>query len=227
MNKLFSELQSNQRLRWGCWLILGILWFYGTLLLRDGAQAYVDQYGGTLKQYSRLTALAGQKQWLERGEAAKLLKVQMEGRLWQAGTPGLAQATFQDWMSQTLTQAGTTRPALTVTIFDEKSADVPGQNAKEGAGEPVLADLWKITARAEFDFSPPSFYKLMVQLGSNERRVVIESLTIRKEPAPRADIVMVAYFQKGKGQAGATTGIPLNNPLNNPIAPPPGIKAPF
>lgn len=205
MSNLVTELRNNQRLRWGTWLILGIIWFYGVLVLRDEARASIEQHDSTLKQYTRLKALSTQRQWLDRAESAKLTKVQMEGRLWQAGTSGLAQATLQDWLNLTLTQSGVTRPALTVTIVDEKSGDVSGENAKAGSADPLTTDLWKIRARVEFDFSPPSFYKLMAQLGAYEKRTVVESLTIHKEPVPRADMVLVAYFQSAKGRPVAAS----------------------
>lgn len=203
MNKLFLELENNRRLRLGAWLIVGIIGFYGVLLLRDEARASMEQHDSTLKRYSRLKALIDQKQWLDRVESAKLMKVQMEGRLWQAGTPGLAQATFQDWLNQTLTLSGVSRSALTVTMPDEQTGESASADAKVGVTDSKPTGLWKIKARVELDFSPQSFYKLMAQLGSNEKMTVVESLTIHKEPSPRAEMVLIAYFQSSKGPAVA------------------------
>jgi hypothetical protein len=203
---LLVQVRSNPRLRWGLWLILGIVWLYLVLVLRDLVAESRERYQGTIKKIALEQAQAQQKEWLGRVEPAKLLKVQMESRLWQASTSGLAEAAFQDWLNQMLQQAAIGRANLTVTSAEGKPA---GESAGGGAEHPdfesVPADLWKIKAKLEFDFSLQSFLAFMTQVGSGDKKTVVESLVIRKEPAPRVEVVLVAYFQKQENSRQSRT----------------------
>lgn len=193
-----AQIRNNPRLRWGIWLIFGILWLYAILVLRDQLGEKTEQYAGTLKKLARIQAEASQKDWLERVGPAKILRVQVESRLWQAGTSGLAQAAFQDWLNQMFLQAAVSRPTITLSALDEKVPEKADEAEKAGATAAVPDDLWKVKAKLEFDFNPPAFLSLMTLIGGYEKKTVFESLVIRKEPFPRVEAVVVAYFQKQK-----------------------------
>lgn len=188
-SRFVAELRSSPRLRLGLAAILGILWLYAILLLRDAVDAKMVQHQTLVRQIARAKTEAAQTQWRERAEAAKMAQVELESRLWQNGTLGLAQAAFQDWLNQQLVRAAIGRPAVTLAAMDE-------EGGKQAEGIPD--DLWKVKAKLEFDFAPQSFNSLMAQLGGNDKRVVVETLNIRTEPIPRVEAVVAAYFQKAR-----------------------------
>jgi hypothetical protein len=196
MNAGFSRLQAavraNPRLRWGLWLIAGILWFYAVLLLRDEAGARRLAVENLSKRAARAQSLAGEADWPARLRSAQAVQQNLESRLWQAGTLGLAQAAFQDWLNQAARQAGLSRPVITVAAPEESPANRPPASAP-GVPPP---DLWKATARLRFDFDPAALYRLLAQIESHEKMLSVESLTMRSAPTPGAEIVVVAYFQK-------------------------------
>lgn len=194
-------------MRWGLWLIFGILWLYAILLLRDQVSEKTDQYASIAKKVTRLQAEVQQQAWLDRVEPARMLRVQMESRLWQASTSGLAQAAFQDWLNQIFLQAAVGRPTITLSALDEKAPEKTDEVENNGESAAVPVDLWKVKAKLEFDFNPQAFLSLMTLIGEHEKKTVIESLVIRKEPFPRVEAVVAAYFQKQKpadapGRAG-------------------------
>lgn len=194
LNGMLIQVRSNPRLRWGLWVILGIFWFYIILVLRDVLQEKQDKYHSVAQSVSRLNAQLAQPEWVTRAGAAKTMAVQMESRLWQAPTSGLAQAAFQDWLKTTLAQAGLNQPVLTVTSPD--SATSTGTTAANPAVSPPT-DLWKVRATLSFEFNPENFITLMNKIEFGEKLVSIETLSIRKEPAPpRVDMQLIAYFQK-------------------------------
>lgn len=185
-------------MRWGLWLIFGILWLYAVLLLRDLVSEQTEQYANIAKKVARLQAEVQQQAWQDRVEPAKILRVQMESRLWQASTAGLAQAAFQDWLNQIFLQAAVSRPTITLSALDEKTPEKTDEVEKTGTTAAVPVDLWKVKAKLEFDFNPPAFLSLMTLIGGHDKKTVIESLIIRKEPFPRVEAVVAAYFQKQK-----------------------------
>ena len=190
-DQLLSQLRENPRLRWGLWSIAAILWLYGILLMRDALQENTVQYESALKRAVALQAKGGEKAWLERAEQARLLRVELDGRLWRAATPGLAQAAFQDWLNQSLLQAAIARPAITLAESgggEKEAGDAAAAGMPEG--------IWPVKAKLEFDFDPKTFLALTRRLAENPQKVAVESLSIRLEPSPRAEATLVAYFHK-------------------------------
>ena len=193
---LLAELKANPRLRWGCFAVVGILWLYGVLELRDAVQIRNDIYRTTGKNVARAQEVATQTVWPSRREEAQSLLSRLENSLWRENTIGLAQATFHDWLALQTQKAGFTRVQMTVVKQDEEESDTKSSISSDNSGSPTKSGLWKISARLVFDFNPQSFYAWMNQLSLNDRKVVIESLTIRSLPAPKAELLLVAYFNK-------------------------------
>ena len=196
-DRFLAELRNNARLRVGVALILAVLWVYAILLLRDARDAAVGEYRNASVKLARLQAVEQQADWGERLNAAKTLQAEIESRLWRGATLGLARASFQDFLGQQMRQAGITRPSVAMGTADEESRS-------EGAQTGLTDDLWKVKAKLVFDFNPLSFNKLFVQLANHPHRVVVESLHVTKEPVPRVEAVLLAYFQKPDDHPAAT-----------------------
>ncbi|MGE5093851.1 MAG: hypothetical protein ACM3SO_01850 [Betaproteobacteria bacterium] len=192
--KLRADLAANHRLRWGVWAIVAILWIYGILVLRDAARAERTALEQASRRIASLEQVAAERDWPARLRSAEDVRQKLEGRLWHAGTLGLAQAAFQDWLNQAVQQAGVRKPVVTVTAQDESAARPAAGATPADAGG--AADLWKTSARIAFDFEPTTLYRFLQRLASNDKAVVVESLTIRGTPGGRVEMVLVAYFQK-------------------------------
>lgn len=190
-----SEFRGSPRLRWGIWLILGILWFYGVLLLRDEVRDRGAAHAAELRQLVRLQAAAAQPGWPDRAEAARAQRLGLENRMWREGTLGLAQASFQDWVGQAASQAGLARPVLTVAAQEESA--LPGDSAvAKKEAETAPAGQWKVTAKVAFEFRAESLHQFLGIVASHEKMVSVDSVVIRSTPVPRAEIVLIAYYQK-------------------------------
>lgn len=188
INALLAGVKANPRLRLGLWLIVCIVWFYGILLLRDEARLAVSEQQALARKLARIQAQTAQTEWMERAESARARQLDLEERLWRESTIGLAQATFQDWLNQAVQQASLTHPAVTVAAMEENAGGETETRHDE--------DIWKVSAKLGFDFSQKGFYTLMGRLATHDKQIVVETLTIRGEPAPRAEMVLVAHFQK-------------------------------
>lgn len=190
---LLAKVKDNPRLRLGLWLIVGIVWLYGVLLLRDASLLASSELAMLGKKVARLQAESAQTAWVTRVAPAEALQVNLESRLWREGTIGLAQATFQDWLTQGVQQANLARPVVTAASQEEATAE---KNASLNTAPALLNHLWRVSAKLGFDFTPQGLYAFLGRLEGHDKQVIVENLTIRGSPTPRAEIVVVAYFQK-------------------------------
>ena len=193
LSSLLAGVKANPRLRLGLWLIVGTAWLYGLLLLRDEVRHAASDHQALARNVARVQARAGQTEWTARVEPAQALQLELENRLWRASTIGLAQAAFQDWLNQAVQQANLTRPVVSVAA-QEQSA--PEKNAAGTTKTGLNADIWKVSAKVGFDFTPKGLYALMGRLAGHDKQIVVETLVIRGAPARRAEMVLVAHFQK-------------------------------
>lgn len=230
---LLNHLRGNPRLRWWLALIVGVMGLYGVLLLHDALQVAERQYNGLAQSISRLEAQSRQTEWLARVAPAKAVAVQLEGRLWQAPTAGLAQAALQDWLSAALVDAKATKPLISVTVLDEiatGSADggagSSGQpNPSPGAGGAAATppDLWKVKAKLGFDYTAPTLLALLSRIENNDKQLIVDVLTVRKEPLAHVELEVMAYFQKQAGPdkvPGPATSTDLPPLTPKPVASP-------
>ena len=190
---ILAEIRGNPRLRLGLWLIFGIFWLYALLLLRDAGNRATNELTTLGKKVARLQTESAQTAWTTRAASAEALQVNLESRLWREGTIGLAQATFQDWLTQGAQQANLARTVVTVAAQEESNVE----NAATAKTEPVMPkNIWKVSAKVGFDFTPKGLYAFLARLEQHDKQVIVESLTIRGSPAPRAELILVAHFQK-------------------------------
>lgn len=197
-----ASVQQNPRLRWGVWSIAGILWLYGVLLLQEEVQKEGDAFQALNKKISRTEGIVSQADWDKKLKSVQAIQLDLESHLWREGTFGLAQASFHDWLTQALQQANTARALVAVTAQEAATPDDSESTAPLGANLEDTAQLWKVTAKISFDFSPQTCYPLLARFASYEKRIVVESLIIRGSPTPRVELVVVAYFQKPAGATG-------------------------
>jgi hypothetical protein len=197
LSSFLAEIKANPRLRLGLWLIIGIVWLYGVLLLRDEARHTASEHQVLARKVARAQAQAAQTEWTERVEPAQAVQLKLENRLWRENTIGLAQAAFQDWLNQAVQQATLTRPMVTVAAQEESA---PEKNATGATETGMNGDIWKVSAKVGFDFTPKGLYALMGRLSGHDKQIVVETLIVRGAPSPRAEMVLVAHFQKPSAQ---------------------------
>ena len=197
---ILAQIKANPRLRFGLWLILLILWVYGILLLDERRDAEREDYRRLDLRARRATLDAGAQNWAEQAERLRVLRTNLESQVWQAASSSLARATYQDWLNRLFSDAGATRLQMTVTLVEERppvagdAATTRAETAGDSNRKP--RDLWQVRTKAAFDFTPQSLLKILTLLAENDRKSVIESLIVRKDPIPRVELTLSAFFQK-------------------------------
>ena len=188
-DKLWVDLVRNPRLRVGLALIVAVLWFYGVLALRDVSESRLQSFQAAAGKLARVQAMAKQGDWVDRVTEVTTLQADLESGLWRGDTLGLSRAALQDFLSQQMRLAVVGRPLITLGNDEE----VPPSSAEANS---ATNDLWKVKAKLNFEFTLESFNSLLLRLESHPQHLVVESLHVVKEPAPRVELVVVAYFQK-------------------------------
>lgn len=199
INSLLAELKANPRLRWGIWGIVGVLWFYGVLELRDEVRLQSETNLAIDKKIVRTQETAMQTEWPRRLADAQSQQLELESQLWRENTIGLAQATFHDWLNLLTQQVNLNKVQLTVAAQDSESPD-----GRDKTGSDNNSNLWKVSAKLTFDFSPQNFYPFLARIIAHDKKVVVESLVIRGTPSPKAELLLVAYFFKPDSGTGTT-----------------------
>ncbi len=208
LNDFLAELRNNPRLRWAVVLVFATIWLYAVLLIRDSVQDEGRRHRAATQSLARLQAQLAQTEWLSRVEPARTLAVQLEVRLWQAATDGLAQAALQDAINSVLLKSGVTRPLISVTIIDEGVANAAVANESTQMTAPK--DLLKVKAKVGFDFTAASLIEVLNQFENHEKQIVVGALAVNKDQPGHVDMELYGYFQKQATPAGKA---------QNPMAP--------
>ena len=191
---LFSQLRNNHRLRWGVLLILSLFWLYAIILMQEALQETTQQYRSTTQSVTRLREQLAQPDWLARVTPARTMAVQMEGRLWQAPTPGLAQAAFQDWLGGALARAGATHSQITATVLEDTAASATDPDRSPEDAAPT--DLWQVKAKLGFDYNTAQLLNFLDQIESHDKLIVVTALKASQAPQSRVEMELTGYFQK-------------------------------
>lgn len=179
VNDVLRELNSNQRLRIGVWIILIMAMAYGLLTLSDWENRLETDYKDTALRLIKLTDISNQTSWPGRASAARALTVRLESSLWKTNSAGLAQASAQNWINSQLKKCRISNAKT--SIKDTLTLDgYPG--------------IWQVSASIEAPFAPYSFFELLEAI-EKEKAIVIEQLDILQTRRNMFTLGFKIYFR--------------------------------
>ena len=186
------EWRSNARFRAGIYLLVGTLWLYAVLLLRDHAAAEHTNWDLLEQKNSRARATAAVADWPTRAQEMKTAVADLEALLWRDGSVGLSQAAVEERITQSLTAANIAVRAIRTTALTE---DVSG---------PAQLALIQLRARVQIDFRASNVYPWLASVARSKSEklptIFVESLVIRTTnvgQTPTAEIELVGYAVRG------------------------------
>lgn len=189
---LLAELRHNKRLRIGLALIIGIIWLYWLLDMRDQHDQLLDQYKQAGTQVARLQAQQKQTQWLDRAEQAQFALDAAQARIWHSASLGLAQAELQDWLNAQLQELKAVRP--TVKVGDPDNSAKANESADKADDTQQLSHL---RAQVSLNFAPETLHGLLIAMAAAKNQIVVDSMTVR---ANRVDLTLSAWYKIAPGQ---------------------------
>ena len=178
---LVAELSGNARLRWGVWLILGIVLVYWALVQSDRLAAARDEYAADTGRLMKAESLLERRDWPELLEAERKTHRELIATFWQAETEGLAQAKLQ--------------AALAGMIEDLDLSDV---SVHSGTSQPMpdLPGIWRVQTRLDADYRPGVELQVLHAVATHPKKLVVDSLDLyrRKRQDSRLALSLSAYF---------------------------------
>ena len=196
-SQFLSEWNTNPRLRWAVYLLLGIVWLYAILVLRDAVSSEYSKWDAMEAKNARARSTAAEADWPTRAQEIKAALTDLEALLWRDGSIGLSQAAFEERVSQSLAAAGVVVRSLRTTA------------GTESAASQAQASLVQLRSRVQVDFRPAAMYSWLGSISRTKYEkapsMFVETLNIRPasfgQPGT-AEIEVVGYAVK------ATTGVP-------------------
>lgn len=180
IDSLRRELQGNQRLRLGIWLILLIFGYYLCMVLADYQQGLTEEYQDITEKSVRLAALLEQAEWPERARGAKAALVQLEAKLPTADSPGLAQANVRTWLDRELKKLRISSTRVRV----DTAAQIPGASG-----------VLRVGATVEGTYRQDTFARLLLAIEAGPMLMSVEQLDIKLAKSQRFSLVFNSYFQ--------------------------------
>ncbi|MEO3693302.1 GspMb/PilO family protein [Roseateles paludis] len=186
--QLRSQWEESGLIRLGLWAALGTLCLYAVLAGFDAADAAVERSQGLRAEIQRFRSLTKDQEWPRRQEEVLGLRAAYDTTVWSEADLALSEAALQDWLRNAAQKLGLKLRDLAVVRAeaDAKSAsDLP-------AGYVVLR------VRMSLEMQRTPLLSLLAEIGRQERRIVVERLTMRTLSQPAtADIDLRVLARPG------------------------------
>ena len=181
LQPLAAELGANARLRWGVWLILGILLVYCILVQSDRLAAAHRDYVAEAERLAKAQILLEGQDWPALFAAERETHRETESRFWRAETEGLAQAKLQDALSGAIDGLRLRNPRI-----------------QSGVSQPVpdLPGIWRVQTRLDAAYRSGAEIQALHALATHPKKLIVDRLQLnrRKQGRSRLMLIVSAYF---------------------------------
>jgi hypothetical protein len=182
---MLDELRTNARLRAG---IAAAVALVAASLLLDARAALNAKAATVAREQARVAAIAARANdtvWMERAQAARSLRDDLDARLWHAASTGAAEAAFVDWMNRCLIDAK-------ATVTNVVSAVAPGAAAPgtSPTGPALPEGTVLLRLNVAFAFAPGTLERVLDKIVGGDRYAVVESITVKQRPVPRVEMIV-------------------------------------
>jgi hypothetical protein len=120
--------------------------------------------------------------WRQRRAESDLLRVQAEGRLWEAESDGLAQANFQAWILEQANNAGMGQLDIRTSI-------------NSNANNPLK--LRQLTAQVTGRFEANGLFALLRSIAGYDRLLVVNRLEVQTVPFAHFEMLLGTFLRPG------------------------------
>ena len=188
-----QEAMSNERL---------VLLSGGTVVIvlfsvLFGFWSLTSQKGEELKKsrvaLARLQAEVTGDQWPKRLEVTQALKTQLSVRLWDAPTPGLAEAGFESWLRNRFGKYGGTPQQIQITRSPALGRD--------GQPSSTLAGMQRMTAKVIAPFDQAVIMQVLGDVAEAEQLMVVDRFIVRAGANGRLEMDVSTFIRTGDANA--------------------------
>ncbi|PIQ37137.1 MAG: hypothetical protein COW59_08795 [Lysobacterales bacterium CG17_big_fil_post_rev_8_21_14_2_50_64_11] len=174
-----AEFHANARLRWGGLLIVVILLVYLLLVLSDVRAQMQREYVQQVQRLQKISSLAGQDEWLQRAERARVLRDGLQAQLPTVATLGLAQASVQSFARDLIASSG-------------KPLRVQSETATEvGRG----SGIWRVPVVISGALAPDAAVQLIRRIEMQPNLIVIEQAMVLNRNNGMVALTVAGFFR--------------------------------
>jgi hypothetical protein len=155
----------------------------GGLTVLDGIDTKLQRtLAEAQAQLRAIEHLSESDTWRKRRAETDLLRVQAEGRLWEAESDGLAQANFQAWILEQANHAGMGQLDIRTSI-------------NSNTNNPLK--LRPLTAQVTGRFEASGLFALLRSIASYDRLLVVNRLEVQTVPFPHFEMLLGTFLRPG------------------------------
>jgi len=187
-----NEMVSNERLVLTLFLAAALVWFsalYGLWSATTHARAQLDTAKTSL---ARLQAEVTGDAWPKRVEDSHALKIQLNNRLWQAQTAGLAEASFDTWLRNHFGKNGAQPQQIQIT----RSPAVD----RDGLANPALSDVQRMTAKVLAPFDPAAIGRVLADIVEADKIIVVDRMILRAGTNNRLEMDVSTFIRTAEAR---------------------------
>lgn len=173
-----EELKHNPRLRLGLIVIAALLAIYQIAGISQWRSSIAADYTLQQERLLRVRGISREDGWARRAADAAGMRKALQAEIPDANSVGLAQATFQGWLSGLVRSTG--KP-LQITMG--APVKVQGQTG-----------YWKIPAQVAGNLSVREAMELIRQVESRKELVTVDSIELNNDQYPRASLALATYY---------------------------------
>lgn len=174
------QLSENLHLRLGVGLVLFILISQPLWWLTDYRAALTSELTDALENEAKITRTASENLWTARAEQSKELERQLNTKIALAKSPGIAQATMQNWLSDLASNEKLSRTRIDVDAPTEM-ADTPG--------------IYRVAAKVDALFDEQKAINVLAQIEQHPSYLVVERAELGQARQTRMSLLIVSYFK--------------------------------
>ena len=181
LRPLAAELAGNARLRWGVWLILGIVLLYCVLVQSDRVAAVHDEYAAEADRLAKAEILLQRQDWPDLLESERTTHRALKAVFWEAKTEGLAQAKLQGALTGAVEGLALLKPRI-----------------RSGVSQPVpdLPGIWRVQTRLDAAYRPGVELQVLHALATHPKKLIVDRLDLRQRSRRDSylSLILSAYF---------------------------------
>lgn len=178
--RLQNLWRQQPRLRLGSWLLAGLLVLNLLWSVGDARRQLEPELRQLVAQQSRVNAILAEEDWELQAGRLEALRREVEQRLWQADSRGLALATFEGYLEAEASRTNLNRWRIEMQTPLEVD-DIDG--------------LLILRARLEADHDPAALIDFLEALATAATPVSVHALSTRSLRPPRSRIELRAVFR--------------------------------
>ncbi|MCY4559724.1 MAG: hypothetical protein OXF79_25850 [Chloroflexi bacterium] len=176
-----KAIAAKPRLRWGVWLILGLLLGHAMLIQSDRLAAVRHDYHAAAQRLGKAEAVLGQPDVAALLDLERKTHREIRSKFWQAETEGLAQAKLQAALDGTLSPLG-------LRDLHFRSGSVLPVSEPPG--------VWRAQLRLDAKFQPGSELRIMHALATYPKKMVVDRIDLSRPSQDGSYLVLMvsSYF---------------------------------